>query len=232
MISCILPTHRGGFFVTDRLAEIQNSTYSDLEVILIEDGVVNEYEIPEKLKNKIKIIKLKNNSKSVSIPRAIGISHSSGEFICHVDDDVIIFPNKFKLLIDTIADSSLCYGNRIEVYLPNTKKNSSNNIINSNPIKLKNWNPFIQSGVDGGQFMYRSEVWRNRRFIFPKRACDWETAKEVCLWNNKISYIDETLCGYIWHETNRNLDPNSITNPIYPDQFLQYFNKNSNFLGV
>ena len=232
MISCILPTHRGGSFVSDRLTEINNSTYSDLDIILIEDGPIQEYKIPIELINKIKIIKLKKNSKSVSIPRAIGISYCSGEFICHVDDDVVIFPNKFKLLIQNIGNSSLCYGNRIEIFLPNSKKNPSNTLAYSNPIKLKNWNPLTQWGVDGSQFMSRSEVWKNRKFIFPKRACDWETAKEVCLWKNEISYVDETLCGYIWHDTKMNFDLKSTTEVIYPEEYLDYFNKDCNFLGL
>lgn len=222
MISCILPTCRGGKWVSDRIEELNKSSYKDLELIIVEDGKVENYAFYDKLK--VKVIKLEENSGSVSIPRAIGISWATGEFISHVDDDVIIFENKYLDLINNIQDNSLCYGNRVDVYLPNTLKNNTSETIYYSPQnKIPDWNPQLGWGIDGGQFIYRSDVWKKHPFIFPKRGCDWETAKVIHSVNPKFKHIDVDVCGYMWHNENRSLDDNTKIKTIFPKKFTSYF---------
>jgi glycosyltransferase involved in cell wall biosynthesis len=221
MISCILPTCRGGTWVTDRLYELSISTYKDLDIIIVEDGYVEPYIIPDSLP--VRVIKLDKNSNSVSIPRAIGISYAIGDYIAHIDDDVIIYSNKFELLIKNIKDAWICYGSRIEKYLPRTPKNPTDQVQRSY-VHVPNWDPREKWGVDGGQFIYKAEVWKKNKFIFPKRGCDWETAKLVVETNPSIKEIISPVCEYIWHDKNRSLDPKTMTQEISPEDFRSYFN--------
>jgi glycosyltransferase involved in cell wall biosynthesis len=221
MISCILPTNRGGQWVTSRLQELADSTYENLEVIIIEDGPVESYDIPSKLS--IKIIKIENNSRSVSIPRAVGLSYATGDYISHIDDDVVVFKDKFDNLLKHIQDSWICYGDRIERYLPFTQKNPTPNIV-TKLVSTPNWDPRKGWGVDGGQFIYKSEVWKKNKFIFPKRGCDWETANLIMKTNPKITYVPIPVCEYIWHNKNRSLDDKTKHEQIYPERYEKYFN--------
>lgn len=226
MISCILPTHRGGYLVTERLTELNESRYKDLEVIIVEDGPVKEYRVPESLN--VKVIKLEENSGSVSIPRAVGLSYAKGEFISHVDDDVMQLPNKFEVLVSSIGDNYLCYGNRMNLILPGAPNHTGSNtdIYYENIRPITNWNPLQPEGwgVDNGQYIYRADVWKKNKFIFPKRGCDWETAKLIARTNNKFKYVDSIVCIYIWHKDNRSNNDATKTKEIYPEKYTKYFN--------
>ena len=125
MISCILPTCRGGTWVTDRLYELSISTYKDLDIIIVEDGYVEPYIIPDSLP--VRVIKLDKNSNSVSIPRAIGISYAIGDYIAHIDDDVIIYSNKFGIY--NVGSQVFSYSQRVENLCKLHKINYRNKII-------------------------------------------------------------------------------------------------------
>jgi glycosyltransferase involved in cell wall biosynthesis len=221
MISCILPTNRGGNWVSQRLNELALSTFTDLEIIIVEDGIVEPYIIPDGLK--VKVIKMDQNSGSVSIPRAVGLSYATGKYIAHTDDDVIIYKDKFDILIKNIKDAWICYGSRVERYLPHTPKNNTARVF-LNFVNTPNWDPRTTWGVDGGQFIYKSEVWKKNKFIFPKRGCDWETAKLVMTTCPMIRSVFPAVCEYIWHDKNRSLDESTKSKDIYPEQFKKYFN--------
>lgn len=225
MVSCILPTIRGGYWVINRILELKESKYNNLELVIVEDGPgpsfmsnYNEKAIQyysKSFKGGIKTIRLEENSGSVSIPRAIGITHSKGEFIAHVDDDVINFPNKFKDLVEAFdKDTSLVYGD-MEIVKPG--QNTTRNVV-------KNWNPLQGWGVDGSQFIYRANVYEKMPLVFCRRGCDWETAKEIFKVNPKFKHIDKMVSIYQWHDTNRSLDESTKTKTIYPGNFKQYFN--------
>src|ERR1700684_1674024 len=98
LISAILPTYNRASWVIERIEEIKAQTYTNWELIIVNDGSTdNTVELIKPFINKqIKLINLSQNSGSVSIPRAIGIVACQGEFIAPVDDDVIMLFNKFK----------------------------------------------------------------------------------------------------------------------------------------
>lgn len=219
-----MPTCRGGNFVNFRIKELENSTYKNIELIIIEDGIVEPYNISNNIPTKI--IKLEKNSQSVSIPRAIGISFANGEFISHADDDVVIFHDKFENLLNFIENSYYVYGDRVEIILPGSNKSSPySNDIQYKHISQPNWDIKNVPGIDGGQFIYKTIVWEYNKFIFPKRACDWETSKLVLQVKDEIKYAPKIVSGYIWHNSNRHFDLGSITREIKPEDYTKYFNQ-------
>lgn len=211
-ISCILPTYNRASWAIARIKEILLSEV-DLEIIVVNDGGEGfEFSDP-----KVKIINLLENSSSVSIPRNIGITHSQGEYICNIDDDVISHQSKFislsKLLDET--DTELVFGQRIEI---------KNGVIINSPV-FDSWNPLSPHGwgIDNGQIMYRRSVYEKIPLVFSKRACDWELAKKIQTISTPFISTREVVCTYIWHDKNRSLDDSTKIKSIYPGNFRKYF---------
>ena len=165
-------------------------------------------------------IRLPKNSGTVTIPRNIGISYATGEYIAHVDDDVFCLPNKFGALSKALNDnpnSVMAYGNRIVKNLNGTfsEGGSPHHVLNKQDL-----------GIDGGQFIYRANVYDSILPNFSINACDWHTYSKFAHLGD-FTYVNETVCIYNWHGGNISLIPKAkrpdpLT--ILPE-FLGYFNK-------
>ena len=92
MISVIVPVYNVEKYLEECLDSIQDQTYSDIEVILVNDGSTDSSkEICEKYckqDSRFKLINQTNQGQSVA--RNMGVVASAGEFIAFVDSDDII----------------------------------------------------------------------------------------------------------------------------------------------
>lgn len=218
-VSVVLPTHNRENFISDAIAEILDADYPDKELIVIDDGSTDKTkEILKKFESYAKIVTLEENSGTVSIPRNIGISHSTGEYIVHADDDVVTLPDKFADLISCIEsqdDNILAYGDRVDRY-----SNGAERLVT-----IKDWNPLTGTGVDNSQIIYKSKVYSSIPFCYVYRACDWELAK-LMFHLGKFAYVNKIVSIYLWHGDNRSIK----TNGLYPsmqieDEMIAKFSK-------
>lgn len=223
LISLIIPTFNRYEFVLERLEEIKNQTYKNWELIIVNDGSTDKTNTLTET-NKIKIINLKQNSGTVTIPRNIGITHSNGEFIAHIDDDVINMNDKLENLVTEIKKDqyySMVYGDRITVHQNGMEEHNT----------LSNWNPQLGPGIDNSQILYRSKFYKYIPLIFCTRACDWELSKYLALYG-KIGYTNNIVSKYIWHTNNRSLNPKTKFTPINIDLYKEYFKPGYTFAIV
>lgn len=116
-ISVIVPVYNVEKYLHRCIDSILNQTYSDFELILIDDGstdssgdICDEY---SKLDNRVVVIHQEN--KGVSSARNTGIMTACGEWIHWVDSDDVIHPQMLELLI-SIAEKTqtdLCMCSRV-----------------------------------------------------------------------------------------------------------------------
>lgn len=101
MISVIVPVYNVEKYLEECLDSIQNQTYSNIEIILVNDGSTdNSKEICEKYckqDSRFKLIDQTNQGQSVA--RNNGVATSTGEFIVFVDSDDIIQRNYLEELM-------------------------------------------------------------------------------------------------------------------------------------
>ena len=97
MISIIVPVYNVEFYLKECLESIQKQTYTNFEVILVNDGSTdNSKEICEEYCRKDTRFYLMNQeNQGQSIARNRGVAESTGEFIVFIDSDDIV---KFDLL--------------------------------------------------------------------------------------------------------------------------------------
>lgn len=226
-VSCILPTYNRAARLRERIVEMQIQSLRDWELIIVDDGSTDHTEelVTAAMARdpRIRYYKLEENSQSVTIPRNIGISWASGEFIAHIDDDVVHLPHKLEVLsqaLDSDSDCVLVHGHRI---------NLDERVGQSEHFKCSLWNPMNGPGIDGGQFMYRAKCYEQVPLVFARRACDWETAKALYSLG-PFKVVNDTVCIYIWHDQNRSHFPITQTRPIIPSKFEKYFNQQTKFI--
>lgn len=89
LISVIVPIYRVEQYLDECVLSIRNQTYTNLEIILVDDGSPNR--CPEMCDNYAKkdsrIIVIHQDNSGVSAARNKGIELAKGEYICFVDGD-------------------------------------------------------------------------------------------------------------------------------------------------
>ena len=122
LVSVIVPVYNSAVFLEECVRSITNQTYTNIEIILVNDGSKdNSLEICFELQKKdgrIKIIDQQNGGPSVA--RNTGIDAATGEFIGFVDSDDTIDPQMYEVLVKDIMETNsqmsaigmqFCYSN-------------------------------------------------------------------------------------------------------------------------
>lgn len=109
-VSVIVPVYNTAKYLPRCLDSILSQTYSNLEIITVNDGSTdNSLEILEtfaKKDSRITIITQKNQG--LSAARNTGLKKTTGEYITFVDSDDAIDHNMIKNLLNTHSDIAIC----------------------------------------------------------------------------------------------------------------------------
>lgn len=114
MVSVIVPVYNCESFLKKCISSIINQSYTDLEIILVDDGSTdNSGMICDSFREKdsrIRVIHKENGG--VSAARNAGIAEASGEFICFVDSDDWLPNNSIEILVKRAYEdnSDFCVG--------------------------------------------------------------------------------------------------------------------------
>lgn len=107
LISIIVPIYNVASYISDLFVSIDNQTYANYEVLLINDGSTDESETICKnycKQNKKCKYYYKENS-GVSNTRNYGIERARGEYICFVDSDDLLDKNYLNDFIDALEET-------------------------------------------------------------------------------------------------------------------------------
>lgn len=103
-VSIIIPTYNTGILIRECIETIKNQSYSNYEVIIIDDGCVDDtIKIArEAINNDSRFYIIKNTKKGVSSARNYGICKSTGEYVTFVDADDKISKKFIETLVELI----------------------------------------------------------------------------------------------------------------------------------
>lgn len=89
-VSIILPTYNGGKYIKRAIESVMTQTFSDWELLIIDDGSTDDTEriVKEFASKDSRIIYLKNEN-NLGIQKTLnrGLKESKGEYIARIDDD-------------------------------------------------------------------------------------------------------------------------------------------------
>jgi glycosyltransferase involved in cell wall biosynthesis len=110
LVSVIIPNHNGEKFVYDAVASALSQDYSNIEVIVVDDGSTDDSkEILRAFQNRIQLITTANYGAATA--RNIGISNARGKFIAFLDSDDLWEQDKITLQMEMMlaGDYDLIY---------------------------------------------------------------------------------------------------------------------------
>jgi glycosyltransferase involved in cell wall biosynthesis len=103
LISIIIPTYNRGYIIEEAIKSIINQTFQNWELIIVDDGSIdNTEELIKKYESKkIKYFKLSKNS-GVNFARNFGIKKASGAWISLLDSDDSYKKNALSIIAEEI----------------------------------------------------------------------------------------------------------------------------------
>lgn len=118
-VSVIIPSYGGSETLYDAVISVLNQTYSDLEVIVVDD---NDPNTEARLKTEKLMSEFTDNERVVyiqhdhnmngAVARNTGFRKSSGDYICLLDDDDCFLPQKVEkqvMYLNTHLEYGACY---------------------------------------------------------------------------------------------------------------------------
>ena len=176
LISVIIPVYNVENFLHDCLNSVISQTYTNLEIILVDDGSTDKSGkiCDEFAKNdtRIKVLHQKNSGQAVARNNALEIC--KGEFITFIDSDDIVGENLIKTLHDLTqkfnTKIAMCgykefYQNaEIAKILEQNKNAKECEKLDQEELfsRALHRNPYFMSGVP--RALYSKEIWQNLRF--------------------------------------------------------------------
>lgn len=100
LVSIIVPAYNAQDYIQATLESILSQSYENIEVIVVDDGSTDQTAQVVKSYGCRVLYFYQNNSGGASGPRNTGIAKSSGEFLCFIDADDLITPNRIAIQVD------------------------------------------------------------------------------------------------------------------------------------
>ena len=114
-ISVIVPTYNRAHRLKEALCSVLTQTYQDFELIVVDDGSIDDTSKMMQTFPSIKYLTLKENY-GVSIARNIGIAYAKGKYICFLDSDDLWNENKLQIQfywMEGNTECQVCYTDEI-----------------------------------------------------------------------------------------------------------------------
>ena len=106
--SLIIPAYNVEKYIKKCLDSVLNQTYTNYEIIIINDGSTdNTSKILESYKSNKKIKIINQENKGLSRARNLGVSNAKGDYILFIDSDDFIEKELLEILNKTIKDEDL-----------------------------------------------------------------------------------------------------------------------------
>lgn len=219
-ISVIVPVYNNEKYIERCLRSIMENTYSNLEIICINDGSTDDslsiIKSIAKTDDRIKVVSTEN--RGVSAARNLGMSMATGEYIAFIDSDDWIHIKYFETLLylAKTTNSDIAIGNMERTYLWDDAKRKS--VINFNFKMLSEsdfYNHHSAKHYVWGR-LYKSKILFGQHFDDEIKFAEDKCFNASIMFANKrvnISYTDAVLYFYF-------LRQDSVVQTFSPDMLM------------
>ena len=201
-ISVIVPIYNTAAFLSRCIESLVNQTYSDLQIILIDDGSTDESgAIADEWQAKdLRIEVYHQTNKGQSAARNVGLQHARGEYIAFVDSDDYIDSNYFSTMLQAADDTTDC----VQTGYRRVKQNGE---------MIKTYRPkhFYQY-TSPCMRLYRRAFFDQHQLLFPEGMIYEDVVFSIDIWLAHPAYKMIPYCGY-----NYTLNTTSTTSSKRPE---------------
>ena len=204
LISIVMGTYNGSLFLSDQINSIISQSYTNIEIIIIDDcSTDNTFEILKVYQKNNSSIQIFQNTKNLGYIKNFerGCSFATGKLIAFSDQDDYWHVDKLKKLQNSIENSSLIYCN-------STLCDESLKPIGvelSDRIKCMDFNNCLQQAIFGripGHAMLFKKDLLDRCLPFAEGVNhDWWLSFAATTYEG-IKYLPESLVFYRQHTSN------------------------------
>ena len=208
-ISIILPTFNRSQILKETIYDIQNQTFENYELIIINDAstdnTLEEIQALNKKDSRMRIINNKENY-GCAKSREIGLSHSKNEIIVFIDDDDKWDNHKLMKQYDAMMhNNSDVVISDYNISIDNKKIYKSMYVFYQNFKKfiLEKPGPFFQC------IMIKKNLIQKMINPFDTKSIpseDWNFFIELSKLNPTVSYVNEALFTWEIHSDNQSLN--------------------------
>ncbi len=212
MISVIVPIYNVEKYLHEAIRSLLNQTYTDLEIILVDDGstdnsgrICDEY---SKLDNRIKVIHQKN--RGLSGARNAGLDVCHGDMIAFLDSDDAYCPDMLSSMAKVMNTSGA------DIVECNFSVYKGDNSMNSQVISLKpkglmscenckglySGKEALHMQIDGKiannvwNKLYKNKIWRDLRFREGHNYEDVDLILDILGMVDSFYFLDDSLIMY------------------------------------
>lgn len=101
LVSVVIPAYNAEGFIDAALRSVLAQGYRSTEIIVVDDGSTDSTrQRVAAFGQHVKYIHQRNSGGYPGIPRNTGMAHASGEYICYLDADDIMLPDRIQMQAD------------------------------------------------------------------------------------------------------------------------------------
>ncbi len=111
-ISIIIPVYNSEKYLEENINSIRSQTYSNIEIIYVDDGSKDKsceiIKQAEKIDSRIHLIRASHGG--VSVARNLGLDYATGDLISFVDSDDLLVSDAYEKMVEQVSeDYLLCF---------------------------------------------------------------------------------------------------------------------------
>jgi glycosyltransferase involved in cell wall biosynthesis len=230
-VSIVIPTYNHAHFLKRALNSIQEQTYTNWEVIVVDNhSIDNTQEIIDSFTNlRIKYYKIHNNG-VIAASRNKGLKESNGEWVAFLDSDDWWSPDKLEICINKITEKIDFIYHDLKIV---GQKFSIINTLRSNKTRQVNKNPFLDMLINGN-LISNSSAFVRKKLIDDVGGLNEDAemigSEDFNLWlkiafnTNKFLYIPKFLGYYSFHVNGISRKDMSVCHQFAIQEFLPNLN--------
>lgn len=238
-ISVIVPVYNVEQYLEKCIKSILNQTYTNYELLLIDDGsqdrssaICDQY-----AKEDIRIKVVHKCNGGLSDARNVGLDNATGVYVIFIDSDDFIEMNMFEIMMQLICinDADICISSYQDYYekspidLSKTDENLIVEEMGRDKVLLQNGCPYINNVIACGK-LYRRSLFEGIRFPYGHIHEDHYTTYKVIYRAERIICTNQKLYNYLRDRdrsiTNERPDIQEIF--LATEEKLLFYKKNHN----
>jgi glycosyltransferase involved in cell wall biosynthesis len=164
LFSIIIPTYNRAAFLPKAMESLLSQTYTDWELIIVDDGSTDNTKDVVSQYGDSRITYLYQENAERSAARNNGIAHAKGEYVCFLDSDNYMLPDRLEKLADSITNEGklACYYTDIEYF---NEQNGNKTLKKGKPYQFPiDVDLLIQDIIATPQICCATEIFRKYQF--------------------------------------------------------------------
>jgi len=218
LVSVIVPVFNVEKYIEKCIRSIISQTYIDLEVIIVNDGSLDDsesiiFQLMEE-DNRIKYVKRKNGG--LGAARNTGLNYCNGEFVCFIDSDDWIRDDYIEKLVNSALNdnSDIVICNMKYIYENGTFKNRTPYIAQHECINRRE---ALRQEFIGKKYRFhapnkfcRTKLFKDNGILFPEGKLyeDVFTTYRLILYSDKVTLLNEDLYFYLQNRSGSIMNSN------------------------